>query len=68
MPTPHRDRQAAYRYWHPQLNLTFSDRHLWGEVVQACERQGVRPQDVRIAWAKQVLRATDTETLPPHQH
>ena len=52
MPTPGNERQASYRFWHPQLNITFAWRSDYYAVLKACAEKQVTPRDVLIHWAR----------------
>ncbi len=57
MPTPGNERQANYRFWHPQLNITFAWRSEYNIVLRACAKKQVTPRDVLLHWARGVLKA-----------
>lgn len=59
MDPTHRDRQSTYRFWHPQLNITFRHRSEWRHVLQACQTTGKSPREVLVHWARQLPVATD---------
>ncbi len=64
MPTPGKERQAGYRFWHPQLNVTFAWRSDYHLVVRACAMRQITPRDVLIRWARNVV-ANETAGVPP---
>lgn len=53
MDSTHRDRQTTYRFWHPQLHVTFQGRLEWIHVMQALAVTGQTPRHVLIQWARQ---------------
>ncbi len=55
MPTPGKDRQAGYRFWHPQINVTFHWRSEYHLVQEACHRAQMTPRDVLLRWARQIV-------------
>ncbi len=55
MPTPGKDRQAGYRFWHPQLNVTFHWQLEYHLVREACRRAQTTPRDVLLRWARQIV-------------
>ena len=57
MPTPGNERQASYRFWHPQLNITFAWRSEYHAVLRACAAKQITPRDVLLHWARGVLKA-----------
>ena len=59
MGTTHRDRQATYRFWHPQRNITFRYRSEWHEVMHALQLTGKTPGQVLVQWAHQVTPLGD---------
>ena len=63
MPTPGSERQASYRFWHPQLNITFAWRSEYHAVLRACAAKQVTPSDVLLHWARGVLQA-ETAWVP----
>lgn len=56
MDVTHRDRQTTYRFWHPQLNITFRGRQEWILVMQALNATGHTPRNV--------TRILSTEAFP----
>ena len=53
MDPTHRDRQATYRFWHPQLNVTFRWRSDWILVSQALALTDQHPREILLRWARQ---------------
>ena len=47
----HRDRQDTYRFWHPQLNITFHSRLEYREVHRALHETGQTPRQILVQWA-----------------
>ncbi len=51
MDPTHRQRQATYRFWHPQL--------IWILVAQALQKTGESPQQILVRWAHQHRAESD---------
>ena len=56
----HRQRQATYRFWHPQLMVTFRSRPDWILVAQTLQQTGESPQRILLRWARQHHAESDT--------
>ncbi|WP_171822593.1 hypothetical protein [Sulfobacillus thermosulfidooxidans] len=55
MPTPGKDRQASYRFWHPPMTVTV---HWWSEyrlVPEACHRAQTTPREMLLQGARQIV-------------
>lgn len=59
MDPTHRQRQATYRFWHPQLMVTFRSRPDWILVTQALQKTGESPQQILVRWARQHCAESD---------
>ncbi len=54
MDPTHRERQDTYRFWHPQLNITFCGRLEYRIVQRALRETGQTPRQILIQWARQI--------------
>ena len=59
MDPTHRQRQATYRFWHPQPMVTFRSRPDWILVAQALQKTGESPQQILVRWARQYRAESD---------
>lgn len=64
MDPTHRERQSTYRFWHPQLNITFGNRLEWLEVLRALNLTGRIPRQVLVQWARQVTPLFEPTSTP----
>jgi hypothetical protein len=60
----HRDRQDTYRFWHPQLNMTFRSRLEYLEVHRALHETGQTPRQILVQWARQVTLRFESDSTP----
>ncbi|MCL4494831.1 MAG: hypothetical protein M1294_08450 [Firmicutes bacterium] len=60
----HRDRQDTYRFWHPQLNITFHSRLEYREVHRALHETGQTPRQILVQWARQVTLRFESDFTP----
>ena len=60
----HRDRQDTYRFWHPQLNITFPSRLEYREVYCALHETGQTPRQILGQWARQVTLLFESDFTP----
>ena len=60
----HRDRQDTYRFWHPQLNMTFRSRLEYLEVHRALHETGQTPRQILVQWAWQVIPHFESDSTP----
>jgi len=65
MDSTHRDRQDTYRFWHPQLNVTFQGRLEYREVQRALQATGRTPRQILIHWARQEASLRETGATAP---
>jgi len=65
MDPTHRDRQDTYRFWHPQLNITFHGRLEYREVQRALQETGRTPRQILVQWAHQVVPIRETGSPAP---
>ena len=67
MDPTHRDRQDTYRFWHPQLNITFRGRLEYLEVHRALRETGKTPRQILVQWARQVTPRFESDSTPKQQ-
>jgi len=64
MDPTHRGRQDTYRFWHPQLNLTFRGRLEYLEVRHALRETGQKPRQILLQWARHVAPRFNPDSTP----
>ncbi len=64
MDPTHRERQDTYRFWHPQLNITFRGRLEYRIVQRALRETGQTLRQILIQWARPIDLEVEPDSTP----